>query len=173
MGKTTPRLYKSALFENDDLQQTLEKKMKEVYSFINSFINIKAVVTYFNDRDPKSKRKHKIYKTHTSISESIDTVVINGATTTSVTLSITDVGLTVVPISADIPCTLSLGNIVIHKIFIDKNNKYIKQLEEINKLLNVLKNFVGKTYKIVYLIKENMNLYTSIKILMKKRNFFL
>ena len=35
----------------------------------------------------------------------------------------------VLPLSAGITCTLSLGNKVLHKLIINKNNKYKKQYE--------------------------------------------
>ena len=47
--------------------------------------------------------------------ESVDTVVVIGATSTSIFLSITGNGLIILPISAGIACTLSLGNKVLHK----------------------------------------------------------
>ena len=55
------------------------------------------------------KQKYKNYKTLTSISESVDTFVTIGATTASVNLLVTGVGLIVVPFSAGIACALSLG----------------------------------------------------------------
>ena len=48
--------------------------------------------------------------------ESVDTVVITSAITTSVTLSVTGVGLVAVPLATGIACTLSLGNKVLYKI---------------------------------------------------------
>ena len=61
--------------------------------------------------------------------ESVDSIVIIGATLTSITLSITGIGLIILPISAGIACTLSLGNKLLHKIVINKYNKYKKQYE--------------------------------------------
>ena len=52
-----------------------------------------------------------------------------GATSTSITLPITGIGLIVLPKSADIACTLSLGNKVLHKSMLNKYNKYKKQFE--------------------------------------------
>ena len=78
------------------------------------------MITYFEVETHKSKKKYENYKTLTSISESVDTVVIIGATTTSVMLLVIGVGLIVFPISAGIACTLSLGNKILHKIFIIK-----------------------------------------------------
>ena len=62
-----------------------------------------------------------------TVLESVDSIVIIAATSTSITLSVTGVGLVVLPISAGIACTLSLGNKIIHKI--NKYNKYKKRYE--------------------------------------------
>ena len=52
-----------------------------------------------------------------------------GATSTSITLSITGFGLIISPISAGIACVLSLGNKVLHKLIKNKYNKYKKIYE--------------------------------------------
>ena len=59
-----------------------------------------------------------------TVLESVDSIVINAATSTSITLSITGIGLIILPISAGIACTLSLGNKVLHKLIINKYDKY-------------------------------------------------
>ena len=87
------------------------------------------MITYFKDKNHKSKKKYKNYKTLNTILESVDSIVIIGATSTSITLSITGVGLIILPISAGIACTLSLSNKILHKLIIDKYNKYKKQYE--------------------------------------------
>ena len=87
------------------------------------------MITDFKDENKKSKKKCKNYKTLNTRLESLDSIVIIGATSTSITLPITDIGLIILPISAGIACTLSLGNKVLHKIFINKYNKYKKQYE--------------------------------------------
>ena len=72
------------------------------------------MITTFKDKNHKSKKKCKNYKTLSTELESVDSIVIIGATSTSITLSITGIGLIVLPISAGIPCVLSLGNKVLH-----------------------------------------------------------
>ena len=47
----------------------------------------------------------------------------------SITLPVTGRGLIVLAISAGIACALSLGNKVLHKLIINKYNKYKKQYE--------------------------------------------
>ena len=129
MEQKCDRLYPTAPLENIDLEQRLEKKLNDVNSFNNHISNIKEMITYFKDKNHKSKKRYKNYKILNTILESVDSIVIIGATSTSITLSITGIGLIVLPISAGIACGLSLGNKVLHKLIINKYNKYKKQYE--------------------------------------------
>ena len=150
METKTERLYPSApILENIDLQQRLEKKINDVNSFNNHVNNIKEMITYFKDKNHKSKKKYKNYKTLNTILESVDSIVIIAATSTSMTLSITGIGLIILPISGGIACALSLGNKVLHKLTINKYNKYKKNMNEISKLLNLLINYTENHYKIL------------------------
>ena len=130
METKTERLYPSApLLENIDLEKRLEKKINDVNSFNNHINNIKEMITYSKDKNNKSKKKYKNYKTVNTILESVDSIVIIAATSTSITLSVTGIGLIVLPISAGIACGLSLGNKILYKIIINKYNKNKKQYE--------------------------------------------
>ena len=144
MEAKTDKLYPSApLLENIDLEKRLEKKINDVNSFNNHINNIKEMITYFKDKNNKSKKRYKNYKTLNTILESVDSIVITAATSTSITLSITGIGLIVLPISAGIACGLSLGNKVLHKLIINKYNKYRKQYERDQ---NTIKSF-DKLYR--------------------------
>ena len=58
MDQKTDKLYPSApLLENIDLERRLEKKLNDVNSFNNSINNIKEMITYFKDKNDKSKKK--------------------------------------------------------------------------------------------------------------------
>ena len=130
MDQKTDKLYPSApLLENIDLEKRLETKINDVNSFNNHINNIKEMITYFKDKNHKSKKRYKNYKTLNTILESVDSIVIIRATSTSITLSVTGVGLIILPKSAGIACTLSLGNKVLHKLIIKKYNKYKKHYE--------------------------------------------
>ena len=87
------------------------------------------MITYFKDKNHKSKKKYKNYKTLNTILESVDSIVINAATTTSITLSVTGIVLIILPLSASLGCGLSLGNKILHKLIINKYNIYKKQYE--------------------------------------------
>ena len=94
MEQKCDRLYPSAPLEKDiNLEQRLEKKLNDVNSFNNHINNIKEMITYFKNKNHKSKKKYKNYKTLNTILESVDSIVIIGATSTSITLSVTGVGL--------------------------------------------------------------------------------
>ena len=130
MDQKTDKLYPSApLLENIDLEKRLEKKINDVNSFNNHINNIKEMITYFKDKNNKSKKRYKNYKTLNTVLESVDSIVIIAATSTSITLSITGFGMVILPISAGIACGLSLGNKVLHKIIINRYNKYKKLYE--------------------------------------------
>ena len=130
MEQKCDKLYPSApLLENIDLEKRLEKKINDANSFNNHINNLKEMITYFKDKNNKSKKKYKNYKTLNTILESVDSIIIIAATLTSITLSITGIGLFVLPISAGVACGISLGNKILHKLIINKYNKYKKQYE--------------------------------------------
>ena len=143
MDQKCDRLYPSAPLQQDNLEQRLEKKINDVNSFNNHINNIKEMITYFKDKNHKSKKRYKNYKTLNTILESVDSIVIIAATSTSITLSVTGIGLILLPISAGIACTLSLGNKILHKLIINKYNKYKKQYERDQ---NTIKSF-DKLYR--------------------------
>ena len=144
MEQKCEKLYPSApLLENIDLEKRLEKKINDVNSFNNHINNIKEMINYFKDKNHKSKKRYKNYKTLNTILESVDSIVIIGATSTSITLSVTGIGLIVLPISAGVACALSLGNKILQKIIINKYNKYKKLYERDQ---NTIKSF-DKLYR--------------------------
>ena len=144
MEQNCDKLYPSApLLEKIDLEKRLEKKINDVNSFNNPINNIKEMITYFKDKNNKSKKKYKNCKTLNTMLESVDSIVIIGATSTSITLSITGVGLIILPISAGIACGISLGNKILHKLIMNKYNKYKKQYEQDQ---NTIKSF-DKLYR--------------------------
>ena len=88
--------------------------------FYNHFNNIKEMITYFKYKNHKSKERFKNYKTLNTTIEAVASINIIAAT--SITLSITDTGLNILPLTARIACTLSSGNKVLHILVINKEN---------------------------------------------------
>ena len=146
MEQKCDKLYPSApLLENIDLEKRLEKKINDVNSFNNHVNNIKEMITFFKDKNNKSKKRYKNYKTLNTVLESVDSIVIIATTLTSITLSITGVGLIILPISAEIACTLSLGNKVLHKLIIKRYNKYKKLYERDQQTIKSFDKFYRKS----------------------------
>ena len=87
------------------------------------------MINYFKDKNNKSKKKYEKYKTITTILKSFDTFVIIATTSSSITFSLTGIGLIVIAISTASACALSIGNKVIYEIITNKYNKYKKQYE--------------------------------------------
>ena len=105
------------------------------------------MITYLKDKNNKSKKRYKKYKTITTILESVDSIVIIGATSTSITLSVTSVGMIILPISAGIACPLSLGNKILHELIINKNNKYKKLSKKHHQTIK----FFDKLYRKIFI----------------------
>ena len=109
MEQKCDKLHPSASLENIDLEQRVEKKLNGVNSFNNHINKVNEMTTFFKDKNNKSKKNYRSYKTLNTILESVDTILIIGATSTSITFSITDIGLIIQTKPAGIACTLSLG----------------------------------------------------------------
>ena len=119
------------------------------------------MIIYFKDKNNKSKKRYKNYKTLNTVIESVDSIIIIGATSTSITLSITGIGLIILPISAGFACILSLGNKVLHKLIIKKYNKYGKQYERDQKTIKFFDNLYRKS------LQDNLIDKTEYEILCK------
>ena len=145
MEQKCDRLYPTAPLENIDLGQRLEKKINDVNSFNNHVNNINEMITYFRGKKHKSKKNFENYKTLNTVLESVDSIVIIAATSSSITLSVTGMGLIISPISASIACGLSLSNKVLHKLFINKYNKYKKIYERDQNTIKSFDKLYGKS----------------------------
>ena len=84
------------------------------------------MITFITDKNNKSKKKYNNNKILNTLLESVDSIVIIGATLTFITVSITGIGLIILPISAGNACTLSLGNKMLHELNLIKYIKYKK-----------------------------------------------
>ena len=85
------------------------------------------MITYFKDRNHKSKKKYKKCKTIATILKTFDTFVIIATTSSSITLSLSGNGLIVIPISTASYCALPVGNKVVYEIILKNYNKNKKQ----------------------------------------------
>ena len=75
-----------------------------------SFNNLKGMITYFKDKNNKSKKNFEKYKTLTTVIISFETFVIIATISCSINLSLTGTGLIVMPRATPSTCSFSVGN---------------------------------------------------------------
>ena len=103
---------------------SLDLRLKEINSFNSSIQNIKDIQNFYNHEAKKYKKKSKTYKIINGLIQSIDGVLLLGVSSTAITLSVTGVGIVVVPIASGIGAGVS----IISKIL----NEYLKRKEQHN-----------------------------------------
>ena len=106
------------------------------------------MITYFKDKNKKSKKRYRKYKTLTTKLKSFDTFILIATTSGSFTLKLTGICLIAIPISTATACGLSIGNKVVYEISINKYNKFKNNIRKTNKLINLLINYTGNLYEI-------------------------
>ena len=102
----------------------LDMRLKEINSFNNSIQNIKDIQNFYNHEAKKYKKKSKTYKVINGLIQSIDGVLLLGVSSTAITLSVTGVGLVVVPIASGIGAGVSIFSKIL--------NEYLKRKERHN-----------------------------------------
>ena len=101
-GKVYPCLQQN---QNPD---SLDLRLKEINSFNNSIQNIKDMKNFYNHEVKKYKTKSKTYKIINALIQSVEGVSVLAVSSTCVTLSITGVGLVVVPVASGIGAGLCI-----------------------------------------------------------------
>ena len=103
----------------------INKQLAKVSNFNNSIQNIILMMKYYEMEENKYKKYTKC-KLINNLINSTDGLIIIGTTSASVTLSITGVGIIVVPITAGVGCTTG--------ILVNICSSYLKKKEQNYKL---------------------------------------
>ena len=111
---------------NKRLQSALQNELQKVNSFNNSIQNISLMMKYYEMEEKKYKQKYNKYKLINNLINSIDGIIVIGTTSASISLSITGVGIIVVPIAAGVGCTTG--------ILVKICSSYLKKKEQNYKL---------------------------------------
>ena len=109
-----------------DVESMINKQLAKVSSFNDSFQNISLLMKYYEMEEKKYKKKYTKCKLINNIINSTNGLIIIGTTSTSVTLSITGVGIIVVPITAGVGCATG--------ILVKIRSSYLKKKEQNYKL---------------------------------------
>ena len=107
--KLYPSMTPSAPYDVESmLNKRLQCELQKVKSFNNSIQNISLMMKYYELEENKYRKKYTKYKLINNLINSTDDLIIMGTTSASVTLSITGVGIIVVPITAGVGCATGL-----------------------------------------------------------------
>ena len=122
------RLYPN-LNPNDNVnwEEIINKKLKEVNSFNNSINNINLISKFYEEEYKKLKKKYNKFKTLNKILNTIDSVVIIGFTSTSITFSLTGFGIITIPIIAGIGCGITITSKIICEYLKTKEKSYLEK----------------------------------------------
>ena len=110
---------------NKRLQSALQSELQKVNSFNNSIQNISLMMKYFEMEEKKYKQKYTKYKLINNLINSLDGIIVIGTTSTSISLSITGVGIKVVPIAAGVGCATGIL-VKICSSYLKKKEKHCK-----------------------------------------------
>ena len=111
---------------NKRLQSALQNELHKGNSFNNSIQNISLMMKYYEMEEKKYKQKYNKYKLINNLINSLDGILLIGTTSASISLSITGVGIIVVPIAAGVGCTTG--------ILVKICSSYLKKKEQNYKL---------------------------------------
>ena len=114
-----------------DVESLINKQLAKVSSFNISIQNISLMMKYYELEEKKYKKKYIKYKLINNITNSTDGLIIIETTSASVTLSITGVGIIVVPITAGVGCATG----ILVKIFSSYLKKKRSKIINLSRLL--------------------------------------
>ena len=123
---STPTPYDVESMINKRLHSALQSELQKVNSFNNSIQNISLMMKYYEMEEKKYKQKYNKYKLINNLINSLDGIIVIGTTSASISLSITGVGIIVVPIAAGVGCTTG--------ILVKICSSYLKKKEQNYKL---------------------------------------
>ena len=138
----------------------LDLRLKEINSFNNSIQNIKDIQNFYNHEAKKYKKKSKQYKLLNCLIQSFDGVSVLGVSSTCVTLSVTGVGLVVVPIASGIGAGLCIFSKIAGEYLKRKEQHKIKQYTLAGRTLN---DFCKLHSKCLEDKKVDLNEYNKLK----------
>ena len=108
------------------INKRLQSELQKVNSFNNSIQNISLMMKYYEMEEKKYKQKYNKYKLINNLINSLDGIIVIGTTSASISLSITGVGIIVVPITAGVGCATG--------ILVKLCSSYLKKKEQNYKL---------------------------------------
>ena len=130
-----------------DVESRMNKQLAKVSSFNNSIQNISLMMKYYELEEKKNKKQYTKYKLINNIINSTDGLIILGTPSASVTLSITGVGIIVVPITAGVGCATGILVKICSSHLKKKEQNYKLKYAIIQKTLDDFRQFFTTSVK--------------------------
>ena len=118
------------------INKHLQNELQKVNSFNNSIQNISLMMKYYEMEENKYKQKYNKYKLINNLINSLDGIIVIGTTSASISLSITGVGIIVVPIAAGVGCTTGILVKICSSYLKKKEQNYKRKYTIIQKTLD-------------------------------------
>ena len=131
----------------NDVESMINKQLQKVSSFNNSIQNISLMMKYYELEEKKYKKKFTKCKLINNIINSTDGLIKIGTTSASVTLSITGVGIIVVPITAGVGCATGILVKICSSYLKKKEQNYKLKYAIIQKTLDDLRQIFATSLK--------------------------
>ena len=144
------KLYPSAPsleINSTDVESMINKQLAKQANFNNSIQNIMMMMKYYELEEKKYKKKYNKYKLINNLINSTDSLLIISTSAASITLSVTGVGIIVVPIAAGVGCATGILVKICSSWLKKKEQKYIKKYACIQKTLDDFRHLYATSLK--------------------------
>ena len=159
------KLYPSAPsleINSTDVESMINKQLAKQANFNNSIQNIMMMMKYYELEEKKYKKKYNKYKLINNLINSTDSLLILSTSAASITLSITGVGIIVVPIAAGAGCATGILVKICSSWLKKKEQKYIKKYACIQKTLDDFRHLYTSSLKDNHINEEEYRRFANM-----------
>ena len=158
MTPSTP----SAPYDNDVVESMRNKQLAKVSSFNNSNQHIMMMMKYYELEENECVKTYTKYKLINNLINSTDGLIVIGTTSAPVTLSITGVGIIVVPITAGVGCATGILVKICSSYLKEREQIYILKYTIIQKTLDDFRQLFNTSLKYNHIDEKEYHRFVSV-----------
>ena len=159
------KLYPSAPsleMSSTEIESMINKQLAKQANFNNSIQNIMMMMKYYELEEKKYRKKYNKYKLINNLINSTDGLLIISTSAASITLSITGVGIIVVPIAAGAGCVTGILVKIYSSWLKKKEQNYIKKYACIQKTLDEFRHLYTTSLKDNHINEEEYRRFVNM-----------
>ena len=150
------------LYPFTEVEPMINKQLAKQANFNNSIQNIMLMMKYYELEEKKYKKKYNKYKLINNLINSTDSLLIISTSAASITLSITGVGIIVVPIAAGVGCATGILVKICSSWLKKKEQNYIKKYACIQKTLDDFRHLYTNSLKDNHINEEEYRRFVNM-----------